>query len=206
MTKAEWKAEKLSVLGPDLGEYYCHLWEEMHAVRLWWHELTRIFGQGPEIVDLVNSVAPLYFNLMLGSQWREVVLSICTFSDKATISGNSTVSFKGLRKLVSDQLKQQELLDAIQRFEVTLIPIWLMRDKSVAHWDAEVVLGKVIPSVSIDEVETSLKAAGEFMNVFERTFGLYRYDYTKVLDPIDGTTAMLMYLRAGKTAMEEGME
>ena len=205
MTESETalKAERLRLLGPKLGEYYHHLWRELNAVHMRWHELTRIFGQGPEVIDLVNDVAPLYFTIVLGAQWREVVIGICAFSDKATIGGNSTVSFRGLRIQVTDKLIQQALMEAICRFEGTLDSIWLMRDKSLAHWDEEVVLGIKVPTVTISEVRASLLAAEEVMITFEQAYGLGQFDYEHQLDPNNGTTELLRYLTAGKKAIDQ---
>jgi hypothetical protein len=203
MSEADLIGARLQMLGPKLGEYYHNLWRELNAVDMRWHELTRIFGQGPEVVDLVNHVAPMYFIIVVGAQWREIVIAICAFSDKATIGGNSTVSFRGLRLQVKEKKVQQDLMEAICRFEGTLDPLWIMRDKSLAHWDEEVVLGIKVSTVTIAEIQASLVAAGEVLVTLEKAFDLPHYDCTHLLEPADGTTELLRYLAAGKKAIDD---
>ena len=58
---AEIKQEFINVMGPEVGELFADLWDEVTSLHLYWSEFVELYARGEDRVHLLNQSASGFF-------------------------------------------------------------------------------------------------------------------------------------------------
>ncbi len=83
-------------MGPELGEIYAALWQEVASIHSKWAEYVVIYGTKESRVALLNRAAPRFARLIQDTLWEDVVLHIARLTDPPKSMGKPNLSVQSL--------------------------------------------------------------------------------------------------------------
>src|SRR5262245_20632655 len=95
-TAEEARAHSIELMGPELGEIYAALWQEVAWIHSKWAEYVVLYGTKESRVDLLNRAAPRFARLIQDTLWEDVVLHIARLTDPPKSTGKHNLSLQSL--------------------------------------------------------------------------------------------------------------
>jgi hypothetical protein len=143
-TAEEAEAQRVKVLGPELGPVFHALYNQCAWLQFKWHQFTELFNSGQERIDLLNRAAPLFFGMAQDDMGEAILLSLTRLTDPPDSRGRPNLTIKRLPRLVADELRPelQQLVDAAEQ-KVELIRPW--RNKYTGHIDYNIATKQAEP-------------------------------------------------------------
>lgn len=180
MTAKEVEQQYLEVMGLELGRFYHRLWSECDWLHRKWGSYQILFGTKPERIDLLNSAAPVFFNMIQDVMWEDVLLHICRLMDPPRTVGKDNLTLQCLPRMVATETQSevQELL-ALAKCKCEFAIDW--RNRHIAHRDLDLVLEKnaePLAAASRRNVIDALEAIGAVLNAvqFHYAGSMVRYE------------------------------
>ncbi len=184
---------KYSEIPSPLSEIFEALENELVWIHGRWKMFRQLFGTNELRVQLLNDIAPTFFNQLQYLWCDYVVLEICKLTDPTTSNRNENLVISQLRKHLDEQ-RCPDLASALDQQWVCVDrvcgPLRLRRNKTVAHSDFATLLGSniPIPGISRQQIEDALHAVRKYVNTFRQHYlgGEMYFQGFELID--DGTT------------------
>lgn len=163
------KSDYIAQLGPELGEFFHSLTNDLTWLHAKWQQYRGLFGTDEARIALVNRSAAFCFHVVQDSLWDDVLLHICRLTDPATSLGRfKNLSFAALPPLLhAHSALQQHVEPLVSQCRAAAKFARDHRDKRLAHRDLDHALGRVatpLGGISRRDVEEVLEA---FRNVMQ---------------------------------------
>lgn len=166
-TAEEARAHSIELMGPELGEIYAALWQEVAGIHSKWAEYVVLYGTKESRVDLLNRAAPRFARLIQDTLWEDVVLHIARLTDPPKSMGKHNLSLQSLTTHVdhpeTDATVQRLVARAIEQAE--FCRDW--RNRHLAHRDLHLALARgaePLKTGSRKAVREILETLGEILN------------------------------------------
>lgn len=131
----ELRAERVAVMGPELGEIHHALINDLSWLLLKWDQYCALFGTKPERVDLLNKAAPLFFAVVEDTLWDGILLHLRRLTDPASSCGKANLSIERLRSLVPDSGFRAEVAALVSAAVASSEFARDWRNRRIAHSD-----------------------------------------------------------------------
>lgn len=157
----EVRAEHLAVLGPDLGEAYHALYNEVAWLHLNWRQYRELFGTSPERVDLLNEAAALFTTLLHGWIWEATLLHLSRLTDSPRSAGKANLTIRGLPVLVPDPELRADVQSKVDAAVAACAFARDWRNRHIAHKDLSLALERPAADLAFAsraDVQTALAA------------------------------------------------
>ena len=90
----------IQAMGPEIGNLYYELWNDLAWTYARWDEFVALFGSGEEHLQWMNTVAPRCFYQIQTAMWRDILVQICCLSNCPMTSGKTNTSVQALDELL----------------------------------------------------------------------------------------------------------
>jgi hypothetical protein len=209
----EWKTaeqvhkEYLAAMGPQLGELFYALDNEVTWLHLQWRQYRVLYGDKESRIDLLNEAAPHFFRIIQDVLFDDTLLNIARLAGPAESVNRPNLSIRRLPSLVGpdrraalEQLVQTAL--SASRFAID----W--RNRRLAHRDLALALeapATPLAPASRQSVEDALRALRAVLNYVHETFrnSTTAYEHSHII----GDAEELLYvIRDGLTHNKERLE
>jgi len=188
-------------MGPQLGELYSALWQQLVSLHRTWGEHVALFGTKPERLELLNQAGPSFFRTVQDCLWRDVLIRLALITDPPQSMGKDNLTIKRLPPLMTAPIKRSELearvLLAVESTEFARD--W--RNRHIAHHDLLLCLDRPTEPLAVasrNHVDSALAAVGEVLNFLSQHYLESTTMFEFAAEPAaGGATSMLSYLRAG---------
>lgn len=158
----EAKAECLAQMGPDLGEVFYSLTNDLTWLHAKWQQYRGLFGVSEERLELINRSAGAFFWVVQETLWDEMLLHISRLTDPSVTMGKNNLSFSALLShLDNDAPLRSELEVRISECTSRAKFARDHRNKRIAHRDMLHALDQVahpLGGVSRQDIEDILEA------------------------------------------------
>jgi len=106
-----------------------------------WEEYLELFVKEPRSFEIMNETAPGFFRSVQDLYWESILLGLCRFADKRTVSGRRTLSLDTLLSFSNAQAVPRiaELVDCARQM-TKFAQDW--RNRHIAHADLQHALDK----------------------------------------------------------------
>lgn len=189
-------------MGPDVGLLYHELEEEVDWLQQKWNEFRKLFSNGPERIELLNTVASNFFYMLHKLMFEDAMLHLCRLTDSAQtkvrvgkrVETRNNLSVMALAGLISDDaLKARVTAQAIQvkkNCEFAREP----RNRRLAHADLESIRNGANGSKILSKhVEDALKSMEDVLGSISRYYG---YPPSVLMKDPFGAQSLLYYLES----------
>jgi hypothetical protein len=203
-TSEEHRAEVAAAMGKDLGELFSDLADEFVWARLKWQEYEALFDS-PDKVELLNEAAPAFFGSLQRTLLDDILMHLCRLTDRATVSGQDTLSLEQLLKAIPDSTLVASLDPLLADVKEKTKPARTFRNKRGAHTDLKVVRGeKVLPGISRAEVRDALTSIHTLLEKVREHYKLSPESF-QVIEALGGVDTVLACVRRGVQAHKDWM-
>ncbi|MDO8315202.1 MAG: hypothetical protein Q7T00_08160 [Rugosibacter sp.] len=200
-TAEEAREKHRIAMGPELGDLYSALWQQLVSLHKKWGEYVALFGTKPERIELLNQAGPSFFRTVQDCLWRDVLIHLARITDPPRSAGKDNLTLKRLPPLISAPKKRSELEALILRSVESTAFARDWRNRQIAHHDLLLSLDlptEPLAAASRNHVDSALAAVGEVLNFLS----LHYLESTTMFEfaakpTAGGATSMLYYLRAG---------
>jgi hypothetical protein len=192
------------------GELAYYLWNDISLLHMNWNAYRDLFASDVETIDLLNSIAPVFFAMSERTIRRDTLLRICRIMDPANFAGDESKPNASLTQLfdrVSGEMSEQ-VLEEIQLGLSELLtlskPIRDLRNKRYAHSDLEVVLelrDEPLPGVSRALIEDVLAGIRNLFNTIQAQFNKSHTSFENVVTS-QSTKTLLFHLQRAMAFQE----
>lgn len=144
-------------MSPELQQDYDLLQNEVGALGYRLREYTAVFAPTHERVNLLNSVAHVFFRMLSESLWADMLMHLGRLTDPATQGGFENLSLQRLPAIVADQCKsevQAAVAAAVQAAQFARD----RRNKVYAHRDLIVVRDPMNAKFTLGSVDQMREA------------------------------------------------
>ena len=190
----EVKAEIIRVFPEGTGELFYELWSDVAHLHLDWQNYGSLYGTSPERIDLLNWAAPLFFALLDGILFHDIILAIARITDPATTGKFQNASIENsLKKLEThlDSSLARQFREGFADLSNHCKSVRDYRDKIIAHNDLDIALryrADPLPGISRANIESTLEKIQKIMGDIEKHFRGTRTSYTHIFTSNDGET------------------
>jgi hypothetical protein len=163
-------AEHVKVLGPQLGPLYNALYSEVVWLHAKWKQYRILYGDSPERIELLNSVAGFFFRVIQDVLWEDIVLHLARLTDPPQSMGRDNLTLLRLPGAIQEPPLSGELatlIDEVRR-ESAFARTW--RNRHLAHRDLISTVDKgaaPLPGISRAGMERTLIAVRRVLNKIE---------------------------------------
>jgi hypothetical protein len=199
----EVEADRIAVLGPDLGPLFHALDNEVCWLHTTWKEFRQLYSS-PSTVDLLNQTAPFFFRVVQDALWHDALLQVARLTDPPVSAGKARKANLTLRRLPAAlppgtlQVEVDALVSKVLS-EAAFARDW--RNRRLAHRDLGVALGGAQPlaEASRQHIENVLSSMRNVMNALHHH---YWNSSTAYDTPISNNNAesLLLHLRVARKA------
>jgi hypothetical protein len=193
-TVEEVKAEFIRVFPEGTGELFYELWSDMAHLQLDWQNYQSLYGTSPERIDLLSWAAPLFFALLDGILFHDIILAIARITDPATTGKFENASLENLLTKLEPHLES----DLARQFYKSLSDLSELcklvrdhRDKIIAHNDLDIALryrDDPLAGISRAHIDSILGKIKTLMGDIEEQFRGIPTSYYHVFALNDGET------------------
>ncbi len=140
-TGPELKDYYICSMGSYLGEVYYSLWQDVALLHVRWGEYVQLYGTSRERVELLNSTARFFFNVIHDVLLDDTLLSIARLVDRTKTRGKENMTIRLLPEAVDPSISESvcRLTDRAVKASQFCTDL---RNRRIAHRDLAVVLGK----------------------------------------------------------------
>lgn len=198
-TVEEVQEEYTSAMGPNLGQVFYDLFNELSWLQTKWQQYRELFGNTSERVDLLNSAAPIFFGVLQFSSFDDILLHLARLSDPPTSFGHDNLTVRMLPGLIVDYNLRNQVEKIIERVDQSCDFARQWRNRRLAHSDLPTIRNpELLPGASRQSVEDALLAFRELLNTIELHYRSTEVGYELAIEP--GGAEMLVYY------IEQGLE
>jgi hypothetical protein len=162
-------------MGPQLGEVFYVLWNELAWLDLKWQQYCQLFAASSKRVELLNASAGLFFRVVQDVLWDDVLLAIARLTGPVRSVGKDNLTLRRLPDLVSDTSLTPLLQAAVDQAVGAAAFAKDWRDRRIAHRDLALVLDRGAQPLAPASRANVRAALATMHNVFdtlhERYFG-----------------------------------
>ena len=200
MSAEDVRKEYMESLGPDLGQVFYALRNEVLWLHLRWSEYLVLFGGGRERLKLINSAAGHFFRVVQNDLVRATLLHLCRLTDPPVTGKYENLTLRRLPKHITDtavvKTTQPLVDDAVEKTAFARD----LRDQHIAHTDLNVALdeGATPSPIHRNDIDNALAAVGAVLDHVSRQL-LDREMLFEVIAP-PGAEALLYVIRDGLEA------
>ena len=201
MSTDETKTKYLERLGPSLGPLYHALMLDWAGLRIKWDQYRELFGTSEERVNILNSAAGLFAEVIQDALWEDVLLHLCRITDRVKVCDKSNLTILALDRCPNPELEATRIKLVNEATKATdFARDW--RNRRIAHRDLAHALtpgAKPLRPASRRHVEVALAAIHKVLNeVSERRLNSTLAD--KVLTQRTGAVELLHVIQDGLKA------
>ncbi len=207
LTPEKVRKEHLEKMGEELGIVYHALWNELGTLYLRWNEYIVLFGTKRSRLEILNSSAPLFFNLAQAALWESILMHIGRLTDPIKSCGKDNLSIRCLSSLVSDDIKE-ELERKIKTVIKDSETCRDRRNRLLAHKDLSLALNRAatpLEPINRKIVNNTLKSMAKVLNVISHKYQKSYIDYEMIISS-NGAEELLYIIDDGLTAMKQRKE
>lgn len=203
-TADEVEAERLAVLGPELGPLFHALDNEVSWLHAKWKQFRHLYAT-PETVDLLNEAAGFFFRVVQDMMWEDAVLHVTRLTDPPSTGRKHKKHNLTLLRL-PPAIALAELSTRVGGFvakaEAAAAFARDWRNRHIAHRDLHLALGsgaEPLMAASRSHMETALSHIRDAMNAVNGHYWGSMTDYVRFLAH-DDAAALTHNLRAALAA------
>jgi len=193
----------VAAMPSPLGEEYYALYNEVSWLHARWADFWSLYANDQETIDLLNTVAPAFFNELQRMMWEDVLLHLCRLTDPPSSFGHDNLTVRRLSELVSDTnlKKQLQLLIDDADHKTRFARDW--RNRRLAHKDLPLAVGnaaKPLEAANRQHVDQAFDAIRQIMNCIEQEYLDGPVLYEHMIEQLGGVQSLLTRLRKGAEA------
>jgi hypothetical protein len=196
----EVEADRLAVLGPDLGPLFHALDNEVSWLHAKWKEFRELYASSPT-VDLLNQTAAFFFRVVQDTLWHDALLQVARLTDPPVTAGKSNLTLRRLPPALPAGSLQGEVEALVSKTlsEAAFARDW--RNRRLAHSDLGLALGGAQPlaEASRQHMETVLSSMRNVMNAVNQHHWNSTTAYEHFLST-DNAEALVYHLRVARKA------
>ena len=171
-TAEEVEADRLAVLGPELGSLFHALDNEVTWLHAKWNEFRELYAS-QDTVELLNQTAPFFFRVVQDTLWHDAILQVARLTDPPVSVGKPNLTLRRLPEAITIPDLSKEVGDLVARTltEATFARDW--RNRKLAHTDLRLALddgAEPLAQVSRQHMETVLSCMRDAMNAVNRRY------------------------------------
>lgn len=194
------------------GKLAYYLSNEITFLHLKWKEYREIYGNEPEIIDLINEVAGFFFWMHERILRHDIFFTIARILDPAYSNRKKKKSNASLEKLILElephtDLKVIEVwkkdLEHLKSESKTLLNI---RNKLLSHNDFDTHVNhspEVLSGISRQQVEDLLELIRKLFNKINLHFRDSEIGFNYVFRPLDGSLALISFIESNQSDRSE---
>jgi hypothetical protein len=193
-----------------LSPLYEAAWQQLSTMYAKWHVSKQLFGVSEARLAVLNRAGGDFFALCQHSFVSDILVSAGRLLDPAKTGKNENLSLERLRDTIAalgNETLASQLTDMLQEVQSLESGAREHRNRRLAHNDLPTILaesGKLLPSVTVADLDALLAGLAEILNVVDRH---YRGNTTFFAEPVqrgDGA-AVVRCLRDGLAYREEAL-
>ena len=202
--------EYLRLMGPDLGQLHYELYQELAWLHIKWQQFRDLFGKDPARIELLNSIAPLFFYYLQQTLYDDVLLHLARLTDPPRSFGRENLTVRRLPELIAHPALSDEVATLLDQLSEKCDFARQLRNRRLAHADlltARRQNAVPLPPESRQSVEEALDAFRTLLNRLEVHFCESELGYAigAETEP-GGAEEMVYYLEPSLKTCEEQME
>ena len=201
LTAEEIEHECLEAMGSDLGRVYYRLENECLWLHLKWSDYTILFGTKQQRIELLNSAAPAFFNLIQDTMWENLLVHICRLMDPPKSHGKPNLTLQCLPQLVNLEARPDvEKHLEFAKSRCAFASDW--RNRRIAHRDLGLALKEAEPlaAASRIKVKDALESIGAVLNAVKLRYTGSTASYDPIFSGRGNAMSLLHVLRDGVQA------
>jgi hypothetical protein len=140
------------ILGPENGEHYYALYNEVCWLYATWGEYEILFASKPSRVKLLNKTAGYFFFIVQRVMLDDILLRICRITDPIKTGKNANLT-------IQIWAKNADFEREISEAQEKVTPCRVLRNKRIAHNDLKTIVDQV-PTLEIDQIRDAIHAIG----------------------------------------------
>ncbi len=160
-----------ATLGVENGATYFVLYSDVVWLHAKWGEYRKLFGVSEHRVDILNSAAGFFFNVIQHSLWDDILLTSARLLDPIKQGKADNLTLGRLPLICADKRLATTLIAEIEAVRQSGEFIRHPRNKLIAHRDLPAAiygLADSIPKGSRTEVDAVITGIGNAMNLFHQ--------------------------------------
>jgi len=179
------KSDYITSMGEDLGLHFFELHRKLGELHIVWKQYRQLFGEGDEIIRLLNRTAGLFFKIVQDELWDSVLMGIARMTDASKMRSNRNLTIFSLPPLIADEQLKAEVEELCRSALKAAGVAREHRNKRVAHQDyghAMNQVSKPLSGVSRAHIEEVLSALSSVLNAVEHHFRESEVMYQNFID------------------------
>ena len=204
-TPEEREKEYLELFPSDSGKLAYYLSNEITFLHLKWKEYREIYGNEPEIIDLINEVAGFFFWMHERTLRHDIFFTMARILDPAYSGRGTSKPNATLDKLISELQPHTDLeniktweteLEHLKSESKTLLDI---RNKILSHndFDTHVIHSpEILSGISRQQVEDLLELIRNLFNKINLHFRNSEVGFNYIFKPLDGSQALIAFIKS----------
>ena len=167
LTAEQARVRSVEVMGPELGETYEALWQEIVWLHSKWAEYAALYGTKESRVALLNKAAPHFARLIQDTLWEDVVLHIARLTDPPKSASKHNLTVQSLAMHIGDLATRAKVEELVARAieQADFCRDW--RNRHLAHRDLHLALARGAQPLKIGSrksVREILQTMGEILD------------------------------------------
>jgi hypothetical protein len=196
----EVEADRLAVLGPELGPLFHALDNEVSWLHAKWKEFRELYASS-STVALLNLTAAFFFRVVQDTLWHDALLQVARLTDPLVTAGKSNLTLRRLPPALPAGSLQGEVDALVSKTlsEAAFARDW--RNRRLAHSDLGLALGGAQPlaEASRQHMETVLSSMRSVMNAVNQHYWNSTTAYEQFLST-DNAESLVYHLRVARKA------
>jgi hypothetical protein len=208
------------VLPAEIADQFAAAKQQLITASAKWQLVEQLFAKSQVRSNFIRRTGSGFFALIKDSVVTDVMISLGRLLDKPHLKGNDNLTLDRLMTSVSE-LGNEELIlrlaDHLQNAKAAYEATRLYRNKRLAHNDLKTILEQEtipLPPAAVGEIRTTLREAGEFLNVIDLHYrkSTTTFGYVMIEGDADGIVGLIrdgLRLREGnlnRKRSEAGLE
>jgi hypothetical protein len=193
------------------------IWSGLRSEIMWlhgrWIIYRQLYGTSPSRLEILNTSASTFFNILQFALLHDVQLSLSKIGDRAGSGSRKNMTLDALKQQLEEVGELQvvaKVTPLLKTYDTSCEKVRNRRNKWIAHFDLQTMLAsKVTPleGPSRAEIETALKALREVMNCVELHYTNSQTAYEHFMMTHDGEALLFMLMRGirYKELVDEGV-
>lgn len=199
-SEGEVRAEKIRLMGLELGELHFLLWKDVTWLHIEWQEYRELFGKTESRIALMNETAPRFFVSLERVAFQDILLSLSRLADPPGTGGQQNLTFLRFPKLIHDTSLRKQCNSALDEFSVKSRFARDWRHRRYAHRELDHAAGAEahpLAHASRASVEAALESARRVMNLLELHYQRNSVGYEHSIGSHGGVSSLLWFLDSG---------
>tara|TARA_R110002096_G_scaffold54517_15_gene140621 strand:+ start:6318 stop:6959 length:642 start_codon:yes stop_codon:yes gene_type:complete len=202
----EIREECIAQMGENLGELYDDLRNQLTWIHLKWNDYESLFADTPEVINLLNKVAPAFFHNTQRMMIEDVVLHICRITDNVTVAGNETLTVKRFSRNITDRKLKNEVDTLVENAIEKCKFARVRRNRRLAHREMPLVGGRrtePLPETTRQKIREALTALDSVLNRISQHYLNSTTAFSVSMGSVGGVDALLSTLWEWNERSEE---